>query len=208
MINDKPISSASPRLQRMIVRLMGYNFTMTHRPGSENQLADGLSRFPSPQNTALIDLDLRVDLVRFSTDRIDKLKRDTALDPMLNRLKEIIIEGWSENINPLPIDLRSYWSLRDQLFIDNGLILKGKQLVIPRKQKQEILRQLHTAHMGQEKTKLLARDTVYWIGINKDIDRLVLTCNICQQNMPSQVAEPLSQHDVPNKPWSVVGTDL
>ena len=34
------------------------------------------------------------------------------------------------------------------------------------------------------------------------------TCNICQQNMPSQVAEPLSQHDVPTKPWSVVGTDL
>ena len=34
MINDKPISSAPPRLQRMIVRLQSYNFTMTHRPGS------------------------------------------------------------------------------------------------------------------------------------------------------------------------------
>ena len=155
----------------------------------------------------MIDLDLRVDLVRFSTDRIDQLKRDTALDPMLNRLK-IIIERWPENTNQLPTDLRSYWSLRDQPSIDNGLILKGKQLVIPCKQKQEILRQLHTAHMGQEKRKLLPCDTVYWIGINKDIDRLVQTCNICQQNMPSQVAEPLSQHDVPTKPWSVVGTDL
>ena len=134
MINDKPISSAPPLLQRMMVRRQGYNFTMTHRPGSENQLADGLLRFPSPHNTAVIDLDLRVELVRFSTDRIDQLKRDTALDPMLNRLKEIIIEGWPENINQLPTVLRSYWSLRDQLSIDNGLILKGKQLVIPRKQ--------------------------------------------------------------------------
>ena len=54
----------------------------------------------------MIDLDLRVDLVRFSTDRIDQLKRDTALDPMLNRLKEIIIEGWPAT-NRLTILLES-----------------------------------------------------------------------------------------------------
>ena len=148
----------------------GYNFTMTHRPGSQNQLADGLSRLPSPDNVTTIDRDLRVDLVRFSTERLDKVRRDTSLDAVLNQLVETIIAGWPEDVKDLPPDIRSFWSFRDQLSVGNGLVLKGQQLVIPRMQQPEILRQLHTAHLGTEKTKLLARDTVYWLNINKDID--------------------------------------
>ena len=43
---------------------------------------------------------------------------------------------------------------------------------------------------------------------NKDIDRLVHTCKVCQEHQPSQTPEPLLQHDIPSKPWSVLGTDL
>ena len=177
MITKKPNASTPPRLQRMLIQLHGYNFTMTHRPGSQNQLADGLSRLPSPDNVTTIDLDLRVDLVRFSTERLDKVRRDTSLDAVLNQLVETIIAGWPEDVKDLPPDIRSFWSFRDQLSVENCLVLKGQQLVIPRMQQPEILRQLHTGHLGTEKTKLLAkllaRDMVYWLNINKDIDRLV-----------------------------------
>ena len=127
---------------------------------------------------------------------------------MLNQLVETIIAGWPEDVNDLLLDIRSFWSFRDQLSVENGLVLIGQQLVIPRMQQPDILRQLHTANLGTEKTKLLARDTVYWLNINKDIDRLVQTCNVCQEHQPSQTPEPLRQHDIPCKPWSVLGTDL
>ena len=128
-------------------------------------------------------------------------------DPVLNQLRDTIIAGWPESIKDLPTDLRPFWGIRDQLSVESGLILKGHQLVIPIQQ-VEILRQLHTAHLGQEKTKLLARDTVYWANMYRDIDRLVQTCNTCQQHKPSQMAEPLLQHEVPANAWSAVGTDL
>ena len=127
---------------------------------------------------------------------------------MLNKLTETIIAGWPENVKDLPPDIRSFWSFRDQLYVENGLVLKGQQLVIPRMQQPEILRHLHTAHLGKEKTKLLARDTVYWLIITKGIDRLVQTCNVCQEHQPSQTPEPLQQHGIPSKPWSVLATDL
>ena len=140
MIANKPIASAPPRLQRMLIQLHGYNFTMTYRPGSQNQLADGLSRLPSPDNVTTIDLDLRVDLVRFSTERLDKVRSDTPQDAVLNQLVETIIAGWPEDVKDLPPDIRSFWSFRDQLSVENGLVLKGQQLVIPRMQQPEILR--------------------------------------------------------------------
>ena len=41
----------------MLIKLQGYNFSISHRPGAQNQLADGLSRLPTPHNNAAIDLD-------------------------------------------------------------------------------------------------------------------------------------------------------
>ena len=73
MIMEKPITSAPPRLQRMLVTLQSYNMTLTHVAGTENVLADSLSRLPSPHNTSNIDLDIRVDFIRFSSERIKKL---------------------------------------------------------------------------------------------------------------------------------------
>ena len=208
MIVDKPLTSAPPRLQRLLIELHGYNFTITHRPGVENQLADGLSRLPSPENNSIIDLDMRVDMIRFSSERMVRLRQDTQNDPALNQLKEIIIHGWPEQARELPIDLKSFWSIRDLLSVENGTILKGQQILIPKSMQGDILKQLHTAHLGQEKTKLLARDTVYWMNMNKDIDKLVQGCEICQRHQPSQCAEPLTPHELPVKPWSILGTDL
>ena len=67
---------------------------------------------------------------------------------------------------------------------------------------------LHVGHFGTEKTKLLAKSTVFWININKEIDQLISSCPVCQEHQPSQTAKPLLKHDIPTKPWSVVGTDL
>ena len=208
MITSKPITAAPPRLQRMLIALSGYNMSVIYQPGVNNQLADGLSRFPNPQNTSKLELDMRVDFIRFSPNKIDQLRTDTMSDPALQHLQEIIITGWPERMNELPTDLRSYWSVRDELSIENGLILKGQQIVIPRTQQQDLLKQLHTAHLGKEKTQLLAKETVYWCHMNKDIERTVESCTVCLEHQRSQQPEPLMQHEIPQRPWSVVGTDL
>ena len=49
--------------------------------------------------------------------------------------------------------------------------MKGKCIIIPVVLKQQVLNQLHTNHMGIKKTKLLMRDSVYWVDINTDIDK-------------------------------------
>lgn len=208
MIASKPITAAPPRLQRMLILLNGYNFSLSHRPGTENQLADGLSRLPNTANQCNVDLDIRVDMINFSTDRINIIKEHSLNDPTLLGLQANIVNGWPDKLQEVTPNLRSYWAFRDQLSIENGLILKGQQIIIPASQQREILKQLHTAHLGIEKTKLLARDTVYWIGINKDIHKLISECKICQEHQRAQTPEPLQQHDIPQRPWSVLATDI
>ena len=81
-------------------------------------------------------------------------------------------------------------------------------MVIPEKLQSDILDQLHGAHMGIEKTRRLARESVYWPGINKDIEQITKTCETCQESQPSQRKEPLQPHEVPSTPWTKLGSDL
>lgn len=88
---------------------------------------------------------------------------------MLNRLKEVVHYGWPEHIKELPTDLKPYWSFRDELAIEDGVLFKGRQIVVPASMQRDILEQLHNGHQGVEKTRRLARDCVYWLNINKDV---------------------------------------
>ena len=147
-------------------------------------------------------------LVQFSTKILQELRGETQADDELCALKTVITDGWPERQSSLPATLRPYWSCRDELSIEDSLIMKGDRLVIPSSMQVQILAKLHESHQGIVKTRLRARATVYWKNINRDIDEIVRKCDVCQQMQRSQPHEPLKQHEVPTRPWQIVGTDL
>ena len=57
------------------------------------------------------------------------------------------------------------------MVVIDGIILKGRCVVIPDSLKTQALDQLHLNHVGIEITKLLACESIYWININDDIDK-------------------------------------
>lgn len=136
------------------------------------------------------------------------LKSETSSDPELNALKEIIIEGWPEKRKQVPKPLQVYWAYRDELSIENGLILKGDRIVIPEKLQCEILNKIHTAHQGVVKCQLRAKTCVFWNNINKDIEKLVKACPSCQEYGKSQPPEPLEPSVIPTRAWQFVASDL
>ena len=135
----KALHAAPPRLQRMLLKIQGYNFAIGYRPGDKIILADALSRLPNPINNDDVDLDVTVDglaleaedpqhmtiaLINFPTAKQQLLKVETLRDPVLNALKEVIYTGWPDNVKELPSDLRTYWSFRVELAVEAGVILK------------------------------------------------------------------------------------
>ena len=78
----------------------------------------------------------------------------------------------------------------------------------PRNTKQQALNQLHVNHMGIEKTKLLACKSIYWIDVNNDIKNYIKNCNTCLEFQQTQPKERIIQHDIPIRPWDVIGVDM
>ena len=104
--------------------------------------------------------------------------------------------------------MQHYWNYREALAIDDGLIFKAHRLVIPNSQRAEYLKDLNAGHLGEEKTPLRARETVFWPGISDDVRNAVKACVVCQGDKPAQQKEPLLLHDVSSLLWFKVAVDI
>ena len=142
-------------------------------------------------NKQEIDLDAQVDMARFSSERIKSIQAETKHDAALSQLANMIVEGWPGSLQDVPPTIRSHWSYRDELSVVDGLILKGCRILIPKPLQETILTQLHYGHQGTDKTKLRARESVFWDNINKDIEATVKSCPTCQEHQPAQQRETL-----------------
>ena len=128
---------------------------------------------------------------------VAEIQQASSLNIHLQQLKGIIITGWLDSRDEIHADLQSYWSYMDELAVIDGIILNGKCIIIPNSLKEQVLNQLHTNHMGMEKTKLLAHKCVYWPNINADIKKYIKQSVICLQFQQTQPQERIIHHDIP-----------
>ena len=207
MIHLKNLAAAPQRLQRMLLRIQPYDIVIRYKPGKEMTLADSMSRQPCI-NAESLEFDVQISHVQFSTQKLDELRRETRNDNELLSLLKVIADGWPDRQRDLHPQLRAYWPFRDELVADDGIVLKGNQIVMPASLHAETLAKLHESHQGIEKTRLRARSCVFWRGINQDIEDVVRKCATCQQMQRAQQRQPLMPHETPSRAWQIVGTDL
>ena len=210
----------NPRLQRLKIKLMAYNFIAEWLKGAKNEAPDALSRNPvsEPQPHELLgelDLDNNPDVsfaeIRSITNeslRLQDLRKHCQLDQEYQQLKTFITNGFPNHRNQLPEASKRYWNVREHLTLDDDLIVNGCRLLIPQDMRRQILSQLHESHQGSVRTKQRARLSVYWPGIDNDIDNTILSCQQCQDCLPSHAKEPLIHKPKPDRPFQETAVDL
>ena len=200
-IFKKHLSSAPPRIARMMLRIQKYDAQIKYVLGKGIPIADALSRISSCYGEAVQGLDVSVHEVHLhlnvSPTQLIQIREETDKDTTLSALREIIMRGWPEKRSSCPAYPHAYWNYRDELTVADGLILKGARIVIPESLQPDVLKQLHYAHQGAEKCKLRAKGSVFWANINHYIEELVTSCPPCQRHQKLNVKEPLLPHDVP-----------
>ena len=112
-------------------------------------------------------------------DTMQEICMETRLDDELASLMHVIVNGWPETIKELAPALKSYWTFREELTVENGMVLKDTCIVIPHKMRKRILNQLYEGHLGEHKCQAKTAQTVYWPNISEDIAQFVLNCPTC-----------------------------
>ena len=175
LINGNDLGNAPLRCQRMLMRLMRYNPIAEHVPGKSLTLPDALSR--SPADEAASNLASEVEMyvhsvvtnIPISAARLENLKRETADDPILTKAITTTVDGWPKSMCQVDDDLQQLFHSRARLSVADQLLLYDTRVVVPSSMRDEILKQIHAGHMGIDKCRDRAAQTVWWPGISTHI---------------------------------------
>jgi hypothetical protein len=211
---QKPMHSIPPKLQRLVLKLSPYRFEFRHVGGKTIPLADGLSRNASPETSPDLTegVDAHVCMVisslPISDKKLEEIRLHTANDAQLCALEQTIQIGWPNMKKDCDLLVSPFWNYRDELTVVNGIIMKGEKIVIPRSLRSQMLKILHSSHLGAQKCLSRARSVMFWPGISNDIIEMVNQCQICLEHRSSQQKEPLISSEVPEYPFQIAGCDL
>lgn len=216
-IFKKPLLTAPARLQRMLLMLQPYSFNLIYKPGKELLLADALSR--AYQNDYDRNFELKCTEIEnhllfitkdmpVSSEKFEEFERETQRDAHLQGLIEIITKGFPREKKFLKDEFKIYWQHKDELYYANGIIFKNNRIFVPKSLRKEMLARLHVAHLGKVKTKLNAKQLLFWPAMYADINNLIESCEACMSNSNCNQKEPLMSYEVPYGAWRKVGTDI
>ena len=157
IISKKPFATAPKRLQRLLLRFQQYAVEIRYKPGPEMFLADTLSRVylptttrsPAGEETERIHA-YAVDFLPISEPQLAEIQRETAADSVLQSLIQVILQGWPDQKEALPSELHPYFTVRDELTAQDGILFKGLRCVVPFSLRPKIRERLHGAHTGVE----------------------------------------------------------
>jgi len=209
-ILKKSLDRAPRRLQGMMMRLQSYDIKVTYTQGKQMYLADTLSRAFLPSTGEKLDIE-HIHMMRYlpiSENRLQEIKLATERDETLQVLKRVVLQGWPDDKQQTPGQAMPYFPYRDEISIQDGLLFRGERVIIPHDMRKLMKDKIHSSHTGIDACLRRARECLFWPNMSIEIRDHVAACSTCNKYQVSQGKETLMSHDVPDRPWAKVGTDL
>ena len=201
---------AASRLARWAIELTSFDYEVECVPGKDNHLADTLSRLPlneAPAHQYDEVHAINSELINAFALTRNLLKKQTLADPVLNKVIRFIETGWpiKSSINA---EFYAFFEKKEELSFENGILMWHNRIIVPSSLREYILKRLHESHPGINSMKSLARISVWWPCLDKDIERIVRSCEPCQKNMPFEPSTPLNLWNLPQTPWDRIHIDF
>ena len=127
---------------------------------------------------------------------------ETARDESLQLVMKSLPTGKKQDCLP------AYKMVWDELSVCDDMLMRGNRLVIPERLRGKVLDLAHEGHQGIVRTKQRLRCSVWWPGVDVEVERLVRSCHACQIVSVGNPPEPACPSELPSGPWQDLNPDL
>lgn len=215
LLSAKRLDELPLWVQRFRMRLLRYQFTISHTPGKNLTMADTLSRAPEPgdqpgQECPESEVEAYVDAIFANIPaterRMVEIHQHQEEDPSIRQLMTYCQRGWPPR-GAIPGVLKPYYDVSAELTVEKGLLMRGSRVVIQASLRVEMLDKIHAAHQGITKCRERAKHSVWWPALSRQLEETVKSCPVCRKHS-SPRPEPLIPSELPQLPWQKVRTDL
>uniref|UniRef100_A0A914Z7V0 RNA-directed DNA polymerase n=1 Tax=Panagrolaimus superbus TaxID=310955 RepID=A0A914Z7V0_9BILA len=201
--DNKPLSclsqkiAKSPRIQRWLIEIQGFDIEFAHVPGIENAVADGLSRFATEINAVETTPDPSYGHL---------LRAAMTEDPLLQEVMEHVQHNWMHYADT-DNHLKAFSQTRGNLRIRKGLLFFKNRLIVPLSLRPLVLEILHRSHLGADRMIRLSQAYVWWPNSAADIREFVAICAACKGQAKAAPKKPVTSWPQATQPWQRMHID-
>ena len=180
---------------KWLPKLMGFDYEILYKKGSENKAADALSRIPT--SAQLLHLALSAITSDYVQQIVDSCKSDVDLQKLV------------ANLEMNPQSHKHYALLQGQLRRKGKLVVGNDEQL-----RQALLSYFHSdpsgGHSGVQATMKRVTGFCYWKKLRQQVKAFVANCRVCQANKPDLSAYPglLQPLPIPQQVWSEISMDF
>ena len=191
---NNPKSVVSLRIERLTLRLQGYDFKIVRVKGEMN-ISDYPSRHPKAETRPNINsLEYYVNFaIHYACPNalsLSDIKTETLHDKTMQMLTYFVKTGQSYELDKLSArnyaeidlsELKRFRIIKESLTLneEQKIILKGDGIAFPKILRKIVAQLAHGGHLGIEKTKGLLRPKVYFPELDKLVEELIRDCIPC-----------------------------
>ena len=214
-IFNNAASKPSPRIERWALRLQSFRYKVIHKPGKCN-LADPLSRLSVTSSGVNVELATPCTASVVADQYINMVARQAVpcalswaeIASESKRCSEIqcVVRAIEQNdFRSCPI---SYQSIKDELSICGGVLLRNCKIVMPVTLRPKCVELAHEGHQGIVKCKQRLRTKLWWPRVHDDVEKFCRSCVDCVRVSTPDAPEPMTMTKLPNQPWHMLSCDL
>ena len=191
------------RLTRWSARLLRYDFTVVHKHGKSNAVADALSRLPvdcsftdDVVNSNVVNA-LFVNLSAFTVDEVDNASKQ---DHVMIKVRDFNNNGWPRR-NVMDERLLPYFAVRNELYCwAKYSVGRGATFVMPESLYSKARQLAHEDHFGIFRSKHQLQSFAWWPKCSAMLEQLAKSCSACCETDKAQVVR-----DIPH--WKIITAD-
>ncbi|GJX99564.1 ty3-gypsy retrotransposon protein [Tanacetum coccineum] len=180
---------------KWLPKLLGYDYEIMYKKGSENVVADALSRMDSSGEL------LQIYVSSVSSGVWDKVK-----------------DSWKNDLDTQNlIKSLEHHSYKGNKYSWTGEILKRKGKVVVGNDpelRKELVQHFHDeaigGHSGAHVTMKKLGSLFYWKGLKKMVKQMIRDCDVCQRQKPDLSAYPglIQPLPIPERIWKEISMDF
>lgn len=198
---------AIQRADAWALKVLPYSFAVKTIEGKKN-IADVLSRLvvKSQENETFLIEDQNEELLIAYNEDIPVTRDDVEIATEKDPILQLVISGlssgnWSK-------ETEKFRAVQKDLHLVAGILIYRGKMVIPTELQKKILEHVHRGHFGIQSMKRTLRTSVWWPGINAQVDTLVKFCRACQLVSEANKPVPICSRDLPTGPWEILQIDF
>ena len=211
----KTHTTHQPRVDRHRTKLLAFDYHVVYESGKKTPCDYGSRHPPNCSDLSekelmdwCVEKDTDIFVNRIVADEVpcaipfNLLQKETKDDPVLsNLIEDITIHMRCRK------QLHQYKGIFSELSVTNGVVVRGRQMVIPASLQADVIGLAHEGHMGTDKTVKLLRETVWFPKMTAMVRNFVLSCTPCNAALPATKPVPLQPNILPQRPWQKVHAD-